>query len=596
MGETLPEINQAWFELQDVRRRSFAKGAWVPVYGTRKFLSEEHFPEIGYVRDTLSVSAVAIHAEKRELAEPLSWSDFSNENSRPFVDEEGRFHDAAAFLGRTNEDIGFRLVLRQETNRAHPTRVMIHQDFVTAYGLVEEENKWLRPCVGYDEVIRLERNERGVITFVEIRMEYLRDFLAARKAVLRLYYYRERRAIVADDPGYQWPEDNYLSRDTHDACEVRYHAINEHGEPPGTNWAVFRAWRTDVDPEEEIPDFTNQNESTEGESHEGTASDKGLRYDILGALWRGEWIEPADKVAYWGYGEPEEDLFVYIDAGGVKVNLETLNYESVGKYLWFQPEVVNALLAKRGSSLGWYSAQTGRVSPSPDSKVHFGVNSIGYINVYAYDIARLPIWERRIWVAYSARPDGGVSAELTTSQMECKPVGTSAPEVLIKEAMEYFDEAFKERFNSDVINQAVDVTDLYRQIHRFRAIDETHLRALAKDIVKYTIERLNKKALISALNLQKSELGTLKLVQTVLAGSTDDTFAAKHMAPLFGVYDLRGSDAHLGAGDIAHDLARIGVDRSKSLNAQAAQMIRSVADTIGIAAIQLRRAGANLDQ
>ena len=35
----------------------------------------------------------------------------------------------------------------------------------------------------------------------------------------------------------------------------------------------------------------------------------------------------------------------------------------------------------------------------PDYKVHFGVNRVGLITVYAYDIARLPVWQQRTWAA-----------------------------------------------------------------------------------------------------------------------------------------------------------------------------------------------------
>jgi hypothetical protein len=50
------------------------------------------------------------------------------------------------------------------------------------------------------------------------------------------------------------------------------------------------------------------------------------------------------------------------------------------------------ILSVRGGNLQWYTAQTGAVGFLQSGRVHFGINTLGLINVYAKDIALLPDW------------------------------------------------------------------------------------------------------------------------------------------------------------------------------------------------------------
>lgn len=134
-----------------------------------------------------------------------------------------------------------------------------------------------------------------------------------------------------------------------------------------------------------------------------------------------------------------------------------------------------------------------------------------------------------------------------------------------------------------------EIEELEGRIHRFRATDENGLRSLAKDLVKATIERINKKSLVKALGEGKSDQGTLKLLQALLAKHTEEDYAYKRMTPLFGVYDLRGADAHLSSSDVEECYARLGVDRSAPRIQQAAQLIENVAEAFGVTGGDLKR-------
>lgn len=585
----MQELSQEWFEMKDHRRRLFSRAVWIPVYGTISPVKRGKYPEIGHVEETLTVGSAVIFQDKRARAEELDWHCWSSDNTTPYFNDDGKYCEACTFYDEPSGSLGFRLVLSQYHNSLHPRQVIIHQDFLLAYGLIQEGDVWVRPSEGYEQVVRQTADENGETRFVEIRAEYLIDYLAARKAALRLYYYRERRAILNDNPGFTWTEDNSVIDELHYRCMVRCDEIDSSGDFPGASWAFFKTWRTDVDPQADVPDFSSEDEdSTAAESRTGIRKGEGRRYRITGEMWRGEWIEPAEKPRRITGEEPNEFLSVTIDGGGEKVDLETLNHEEVGKYLWFRPEVVNALLSQRGGVLSWYTYDTGGVSASPDWLVHFGVNKLGLLNVYAYDIARRPLWERRIWVAHNCRPDGGVSEELLKAQMECAPARSKSPEYLFHYALRWLGDIFEDKFEASLFSEHHEVQALSARVHRFRAVDENGLRALAKDVVKLSIERINKKSLIDAIGEKNSESGTLKLLQKLLEKYTSEEYAYTRMTPLFGLYDLRGTDAHLASSDVDECYSRLGVDRKVPTVIQAADLLASVAEAFGITGTELK--------
>lgn len=579
----MEQLSKEWFELADRRKRLFARAVWIPVYGLLHPIREGEYPQIGHVEETLIVGSAVVEGEKRGKAEELDWHYWSQDNTTSYLSDEGEYQQADSFYDTAEGPLGFRLVLSQNYNSLHPRQVTIHQDFVHAYGLLEEGDFFVRPSEGYEQVVRLTKGEEGEVTFVEIRAEYLKDYLAARQSALRLYYFRQRQAIMPEDPAFDWPEDHSLVSEQHYRCEVRCDEIDSSGDFPGASWAMFKAWRTDVDPDEDVPDFSQDvEENTASESEEGVRGGKGLRYRVTGELWRGEWIEPSDNSCRIGHSEPDEVIMVTLDGGGAKVDLSTLKYEEVGKYLWFRPEVIPALLAQRGAKLTWYTGDTGGVSADPDWLLHFGVNQLGLVNAYAYDVARRPLWQRRIWAAHNTRPDGGVSHELMKAQMECNPASTKAPEEMPTHALDWLNHVFVKKFDAVLIRDHHEVESLLDGMHRFRATDETGLRALAKDLVKITIERINKKSILKALGEDKSDRGTLKLLEQLLATHTDETYSRARMAPLFGLYDLRGADAHLSGADTEECYAKLRIDRDQPYVLQAATMIANIANTFGV--------------
>lgn len=166
----------------------------------------------------------------------------------------------------------------------------------------------------------------------------------------------------------------------------------------------------------------------------------------------------------------------------------------------------------------WHTAETGSLRSTSGYGIHFGINSSSLVTVYAYDIARLSSWEQHIWSSYNVVPEGKVSFELLMSQVEAKPATTRAAEVLLLECMKLLEASFKEYRDIDLFSSEINASHYFKQINRFSCIDQVSLLTLAKELIRFFSERLNKEQLRELSNHKdKKTLGSNKLLESILA-------------------------------------------------------------------------------
>ena len=144
-----------------------------------------------------------------------------------------------------------------------------------------------------------------------------------------------------------------------------------------------------------------------------------------------------------------------------------------GRSLWFKPDVVTALADRRAGSLGWYTRDTGSVSCSPDCAVHFGINQLGLVNVFAEDVVLLPEWQQQIWAGHNVGPEGGVSEELLASQVRARPAETQVLEEFFTEGLEAGAEA--------ALTQSLADGTAYFNIHTALFVPRTEGRRLGAE-------------------------------------------------------------------------------------------------------------------
>ena len=402
---------------------------------------------------------------------------------------------------------------------------------------------------------------------------------------LRTAWYRDRDAILRSADNIEWRDAPPSVSESHYRFETRYHELHEGsgGMPFGGQSAVFTARRTDVYPDDDVPAFgpeTDENIEAGSRTY-GHEGDRVFR--VEGEIWCEEWVEPsAHSIRVRGDEVPSTTSFI-IDASGETQSADELNNEDIGKYLWFRPDIIPNLLARRGSKWQWHTRETGNIELTYGYHVHFGVNRFGLINAYAYDIGKLPEWQRRIWQGFNSHPEGGVSTELLDAQMRVKPARTLAPERHISEALRAVDDQFLARFGIRLFRSHASRSAISASIHRFRALDQRGVFALAKDISRLFVETIDVTELhkIAPPPKNGSGTGSIKSLERVLATITSPSEARIALTRLVGIYELRGADAHLPSLELDESFELAGVDKSASPLEQGLQMLLRTMQLLG---------------
>ena len=432
-------MDKTWFELNEYRRRRVANAVWIPLRASEHIEKKGQYGYVGYKEEFFGLGSVAIPLENREQAKELGWSDI---------------------------------------------------------GLIHEHGVWATAehSEGYNVVARLRRNEEGNPAALEIKNEYLRDYLCARGMCLRVTWYRSRDVIVEDAAEVGYPVDIDQTTDS-ERFELRVMPVIEGGYLGDGSFAVLHVSRNDVDPDEDVPmpgpeNDANITTSTRRGKHEGRELVR-----VMGEVWCDEEIEPAVNSPRVRGDQALTSLRYISDASGDTMTSEELDDEDIMRWLWFRPGVVPSLIKHRGGVLHWYTKETGGVGCSPGTLTHFGLNDAGLVTVYAYDIANLPLWQQRIWAGYNTTPEGGVSKELLSAQVKAVVASTTAPEDDLPRIIKGLDELFVDLIGSPLFKPHTSTDKLISSISRFRVLEPDDLFSLAKDLMRIIGDRIRHRAL-----------------------------------------------------------------------------------------------------
>ncbi len=573
-------MDHGWFEMRAVRRRKLANAVWIPLRAIHRIEEIGRKGHAGYRTEFYGVGTLAVPTKYRRDAEKLGWSEIGIRYQHSGCVDNGKYLPADTYNDYRSELSGIHLVLHQVFNSVDPSEWHLHQDLVITLGLKREGDVWVRPDEGYDSIARLSKGEDGTPYLLEIRSSHLRDYLSARGMGLYVTSYRERVEIREEVGQTAWAEKQADEVSSNDRWQGRILTIHEGGMPYGEKTAVIHVARTDVDPKEDVPVICGPPTNDKVTSQSWTVEHTGAKlYRVTGELWRTEWIEPLSRSPIVRGDDVSPTVFFITDAEGKRENRETL--VEGGRWLWFRPEVMTALAHRRGGSLNWYTKDTGGVGCSPDSTVHFGVNSLGLINVYAKDIAILPEWEQKIWAGYNISPEGKVSNELLASQVKADPANTQAPENFLDKSLSRLNDLANEKLGIDLIRPHKQIPHLITRAHRFRATDQDGLFALGKDLTRLTADSLDtaelKKLVVPP---EGKKWGSLKLLQNLLATKIPPESAQRILSPLFWIYELRLADAHLPKQRLGDVLSSLGVDQDAPYVIQGYQLLHACISSI----------------
>lgn len=568
-------MNQDWFDMETYKKRSLNTAVWVPLRCSES-LSVGKYGILGYKTDFFGCGSAMFPIEKRTEVEAIGWAELGINQNHGGSIIDGKYVSSEVYQTWQNDGLeGIHLVIDQGNKGKFKGNWYINPDLIVSLKLYREGDIWIHPEDGYVEVIRLIRSPEGHPVKIEIKAEYLKDYLCARGMGLYITWYRDRDEILDDIAHISWGENGAIQEEKNLRWEGRVLPIHEGGEIFGSSMAVFHLTRTDVDFEEDVPSIKLPVGETgvDSKNYEKAFSGRKL-FRVMGEIWRDEWIEPSDKSPRVRGDKIPQTVSFVIDASGKKENGDQL--KDGGRWLWFKPEVVDNLLECREGLLGWYTRNTGSLGADESGAVHFGINELGLINVYAKDICYLPEWQQRLWAGFNVGPEGGVSKELMDSQAVGKPSNTKAPEFYLGDALKSLNEIIKMKYGIEAFRPHIDIDKIVKSCQRFRAINFNGLLSLAKDIARITADSLDKKELQKVLNLpDKEKLGSLKSLEKLIAVSADENRARTIMGPLFGIYYLRLADAHLASADLTDALDLININQKDPFIVQGFTMLDS---------------------
>lgn len=578
-------MNQEWFEMADLRRKIYNKSVWIPLRANYPTKSGRYGYE-GYKEDYFGNGSVAVPIKNIDDAKKLGWNDIGISHNHGGSFESGEYIQAGKYIDYQSGFEGDHLVLEQVLENGEPSIWYLNQDLVLALDLKQEGDSWLCPKDGYIEVARLIKSTNNKPLLLEIKAEYLKDYLCAREMVLYLTQFHSRDYISNNNTSINWENGNKQEVKEHESWEGRIIPIHEGGEHYGSKVAVFHASRTDIHETDDVPDIStfSTDENTTSSTWEKRFDGRKL-YRIIGELWRNEIIEPAKLSPKVRDDKVVSTVYFILDADGSKVCGDDLIKS--GKWLWFKPDVIMALSHRRGGFLSFYTQETGSVACTDVYGVHFGVNDLGLVNVYAKDVGMLPEWQQQIWAGFNITPEGGVSSELLASQVKADPANTQAPEPFLLSMIESINSHSMEKLGINIFRDHELIPELVTKAHRFRAVDQASFYALAKDLARIITDSLDANTMQTIVPPPKKTIwGSLKSLENLLSSQIERSLVREMTASLVGVYELRHADAHLPGGKIKEAFQLIQIDRNLPFVHQGRMMLHQVVTSLsGVAQV-----------
>lgn len=550
-------MEQKWFEMTEIRKRRFDAAVWIPLRASQQTETGK-WGHIGYTSEFFGAASLAIPLQKRAAAERLSWRDLNLMHDHSGYVNQRRYIAADEYDDKQLKG-AVPLVMSQRSNSAEPRTWHIHPDFVITLGLKREGNVWVAIDEDYIEVVRLKVDEGNAPRLLEVRAEHLKDYLCARRMALRISWFRDRKEIMETAPNFNWPKQHGTHKHG-ERWEGHIDGIHEGGEPFGSSMAVFHVTRPNLDFEEDVPSIGISDELATS-SFTRNVSENRKVYRVMGELWRDEWVEPGARSTRIRRDEPDPPVAFIVDAAGKKQPSKSLI--DSGRWLWFKPDLIPALIDRRGGSLEWYTRETGGVKGSPDDEVHFGINSLGLVNAYAKDVGLLPEWLQRVWAGFNVGPEGKVSAELLSAQGQGIPARTQAPESFLRRGVALLDDAFIKRFGKALFRPHTDSAAVFSPCHRFKALSASGVYDLAKELVRAVIEHIDTAGLHQIVAPpDKEKWGSLKSLEKAVAIVAGQRWAHEALSPLHGIYNLRLADAHIASHELDEWYALAHVDKA----------------------------------
>jgi hypothetical protein len=150
---------------------------------------------VGFREEYFEAHSLIVSTNQKNEALVLEWMDVSGgSDNKPWFDGEKTLRPASNY---ESDDVqGTIPVLIQYFEVQRTNEIHLNEDIVLGLGLKRIGDVWIRPEEDNVEVIRLIRNDNSDSVRVNIKAEFLKDFLCAANAGLILLTYQSRKAIA----------------------------------------------------------------------------------------------------------------------------------------------------------------------------------------------------------------------------------------------------------------------------------------------------------------------------------------------------------------------------------------------------------------
>ena len=524
-----------WFEMREFRTRRFDSETWIPLWAVETEKNGRIF-NTDVEDNGFHVRSILVPLEQTETVCGLGWNDLVHHfEACPSFEAEDiyvrcdEFRQGSAITGEYP-------VLVQLFENHKPGIWNLHQDIVVALKLLRQENSWIRPDEDDVEVARLTTNANGEPQRLEIKNEFLKDYLCARQMALYVSIYRERTMLFDKVPDLGWRN-------------RRSNEKFEDGEWQGLCRGVTKRG---------LPVIDNAN---------GVEI---VAEMVRSELWKNELIRPGSESTRVRGDEPEHVPSFKIDASGKSVPSNELKD---GMYfLCFTPKVADVLWESKNRYLEWHTPQSGVIGRGRENSVCFSIDGAGHIIVYGKEIALLPVALQQIWAAYNISPEDGTAKEQLIFQYEAGLTPSSvAPESVLPTEYKRLNESFQQKYGAPLFKIMDKVEVLLEKVNRFKSTTREGFFELAKDLSKLTVDSIEKKKLETLICKEenkgkedgndKKEPNALTVLKDFLCqkAGIDEHEANEVIGPLRGINHLRHNAAHIEGPNVEDAMKLAGI-------------------------------------
>jgi hypothetical protein len=522
-----------WLLMNDIKNVNITDKSWVTVLAYIEERNDIDLGYDGYQRQYDCISSIII--KKKELKKlPLLMRNtvIQSANNRPSAYDR-TYERIEEFDDYHSKITGEYFIYKRNHPLTQKREISISQDFIYALDLFNIGDNYYDPHFNDELVIRIENEEQKETYKVDIRKDYLLDYLSARNMSLIVDRYFERQIDTVDN----LHDENIHEEVTDYSYALFVSRTLPNGMRPGDSALVMKVSYKDVDYNEDIPEY-DESKDTQVEQSEIKYEGEGINHYL--AEFRRIYILQNNGISIKIRRDKIKlNYKYYVDNTNKKVLSDKLITKI--QFLWFKPDIIKILLQGKYCGLRWFTKDTCQIG-NIENNIWLGVNRLGLINVFAKDIIELPEYYQSKWFSYNCPPNGGVSQELLMSQIEASPANTKPSEYLLKISLQEINKAFLDIYLKPIFKETTETVDIDKQINRFQSVSQDDCFVLCKNINRYIIERFNSDVLTELSSDMEKRTGSLKRLEHLLSKKNER--ASKIISPLFIIYDMRIIDAH----------------------------------------------------